>query len=230
MARLGWGTEISALKAPTRPASHCSTRNEKGRPKPPCRPPDRLLARSSGQVFGVAERLLQGLSILILHSRKDHPGVGRLGHLLSLRVDPILDMRAIAAQFFQKLNNLGDLVFAKDRQFERQSVAMRVEFVLMFLRDEHQHDDEQREQVSYPCSHGKAGESIACKPNLLATRFAEIHTVTTNPTSAIDPGLAKRAAIQFTQRCGVVARLRCSECNCATECIASPTWSGNSAI
>jgi hypothetical protein len=55
-------------------------------------------------------------------------------------------MRAVAAQFLQKLDDLGELVLAQDRQFESQSVAMGVELVLVLLGDEHEHDHEQREQ------------------------------------------------------------------------------------
>ncbi len=52
------------------------------------------------------------LSVLGARSRQNRSGLGRLSHLLRLRIHPVLDMRAIPAQFFQKLDNLRDLVLA----------------------------------------------------------------------------------------------------------------------
>lgn len=84
------------------------------------------------------------MSIVRAHSREDRSRVGRLSHLLRLRIHPILDMGAIAAQLLQKLDNLGDFVFAQDCELERQGVPMRVQFILVRLGDKHEHDDEDR--------------------------------------------------------------------------------------
>jgi len=40
-------------------------------------------------------------------------------------------MRVVAAQLFQKLNNLGDFVFTQNGKLEGRGVAVRVEFILM---------------------------------------------------------------------------------------------------
>jgi hypothetical protein len=48
---------------------------------------------------------------------KDRSGICGLGHLLRLWIQTVLDLRAIATQFFQQLDNLGDLVLAQYRKF-----------------------------------------------------------------------------------------------------------------
>ena len=55
-------------------------------------------------------------------------------------------MRAVATKFFQKLDDLRDLVLAQDRELEREGIAMRVQFILMLLRDQKEHDEEERKQ------------------------------------------------------------------------------------
>ena len=72
----------------------------------------------------------------------------RVRHLISLAIDANLNMRTVATQFLQKLNDLRGFVFAEDGEFRRKRVAMSVQLVLVLLGDEHQHDDEHREQIA----------------------------------------------------------------------------------
>jgi hypothetical protein len=45
-------------------------------------------------------------------------GVGRLRHLIRLVIDAVLHMRAVPAQFLEKLDDLGDLMLAEDRELQ----------------------------------------------------------------------------------------------------------------
>src|ERR1700729_3117105 len=56
--------------------------------------------------------------------------MGGLGHDIRLLVDPVVNMRAVAAQLLQQLDRLGRLLFAEDRQLQIEQFAMPGELIL----------------------------------------------------------------------------------------------------
>ncbi len=65
--------------------------------------------------------------------------VGGLGERFSLGIMTIVDATIIAPKLFQQFNDLGCLLLAQDREFERQLLAVRGQLVLAPLRRQDQH-------------------------------------------------------------------------------------------
>jgi len=70
-------------------------------------------------------------------------GVGGARHRVGLIIDPILNSRAVATQFLEKRDDLRRLLFAQNRQFERQQFATPAQTVVAPLGGQNDDDDYQ---------------------------------------------------------------------------------------
>ena len=86
-----------------------------------------------------------------------------------------------------------------------QRIAMRVQLVLVLLRDQQEHDKEEENRVAshfQPCK-GRRVDRLQTKP--LTIKFATIHAAALKQTTVINHGRPIRAVTRFTARWGIVA-------------------------